>query len=511
MVEHHHNNRAWRTMRARGLSTLEVLLAFTVLTLALSAVIMIVFGNQSLAITTRAMHEALYVGRSAVDVNQSGFDSLVSATYTVDTIFEVSRTVRDQTPCVKEVSADVRWSETARPLSLASLAVGFDAITARGNDCDVVPFHNEWDMVSRVPTTIETSGTYFDGSSYVLGDVTAMDVHHFDGVPYVVFGADGGDDDAASDIWIMSLADYNNPRVVDAMIPVNTPGRITAVDFIDEYIYAGGVDAAGNAYLYVFSVSDEFGLEQRARIALPGVNVLGNDGNVGTVYFYDNRVYVGIDRNVVGAELHVYDVTDRENPTPQSAIDFGGHNVHDLAVRDGYLFVASSDETGEVTIMSASDPRLQDATFVDLLGDADAETLTITGDTLIVGREGDTAFGMTEVTYYRIVGSPPTLELLTGYDFGPEFDGGYYGTTDYVMDVVAKENFVFVTTKEGNDGLFYILELQSGLLAESCNTIPRNPNELYRGIDTYGDYVFIGGNSPMITIYTDEGAVCSEE
>ena len=63
-----------------GFSTLELLIAFAVLTLSLTAVILVAFGNQSVAIDTELAQRALYLAAKNLDeagaLAISDFDAL---------------------------------------------------------------------------------------------------------------------------------------------------------------------------------------------------------------------------------------------------------------------------------------------------------------------------------------------------------------------------------------------------------------------------------------------------
>src|SRR5690348_14650043 len=70
----------------KGSSTVEILIAFAVLILCMSAVIIVIFGNQSVSVDTQTNHEAIYMSGKILEnaraQSRQNFLSLISTTTT---------------------------------------------------------------------------------------------------------------------------------------------------------------------------------------------------------------------------------------------------------------------------------------------------------------------------------------------------------------------------------------------------------------------------------------------
>src|SRR5689334_15234390 len=98
-----------------GFATLEILIAFAVVLLCIGAVILIVFGNQSVAIDSETNSEGIYKAQTILEqaraLSRQDFLSLVSTTtISTSTIpYIESLTVSDLTQCKKEAVSTVTW------------------------------------------------------------------------------------------------------------------------------------------------------------------------------------------------------------------------------------------------------------------------------------------------------------------------------------------------------------------------------------------------------------------
>src|SRR5260221_290876 len=94
-----------------GFSTVEMLIAFAVLIIALASVIQVTFGNQSLSIDSQTNDEALFLAQhiledSRASSSHSNFLNIVSipkASVSTD-IYSRETLVSDISPCSKQVT-----------------------------------------------------------------------------------------------------------------------------------------------------------------------------------------------------------------------------------------------------------------------------------------------------------------------------------------------------------------------------------------------------------------------
>src|SRR3989338_4553865 len=104
-----------RNFRA-GSSTLEILIAFAVLMLSLTAMVSISFGNQSMSLDTETNNEALYMAKGSLEearaLSRHSFASVLAATAN-ESIYTKELEVSDLTPCRKEVTSRISWLVSA--------------------------------------------------------------------------------------------------------------------------------------------------------------------------------------------------------------------------------------------------------------------------------------------------------------------------------------------------------------------------------------------------------------
>ena len=101
----------------RGMSTFELLLAFSVLTLTLTAVISMLYGNQTAVVDTQTGTEALARAQKFIEKERvlaaSNFlaASSTSSTETVGTLtYSEAMAITDVTPCKKKAVSTITWN-----------------------------------------------------------------------------------------------------------------------------------------------------------------------------------------------------------------------------------------------------------------------------------------------------------------------------------------------------------------------------------------------------------------
>ncbi|TSC69387.1 MAG: hypothetical protein G01um101456_225, partial [Parcubacteria group bacterium Gr01-1014_56] len=107
----------------RGVSTLEILIAFAVLMLSLTAVIGVLFGTQSVFVDTETNSEALYKAHAALEeeraLSRQDFLAVSTTPSTVELVGSLSytkkMTVVDLTPCKKQATSTITWINEGRP------------------------------------------------------------------------------------------------------------------------------------------------------------------------------------------------------------------------------------------------------------------------------------------------------------------------------------------------------------------------------------------------------------
>lgn len=158
----------------RGSSTLEVLVAFAVVTLSIVAVVGVVFGNQALSVDTTTNTEAMLLSQTGLEaaraLAQKDFGSLDPAQPPLvshDGIYTTTRTVSAVTdsatgqvdPYTKRVVVATAWTDGLRQLenTFSTLVTSLPAALS-GDTCQV-PLTADWGNPVTVNTTLVNIGT----------------------------------------------------------------------------------------------------------------------------------------------------------------------------------------------------------------------------------------------------------------------------------------------------------------------------------------------------------------
>ncbi|OHB10460.1 MAG: hypothetical protein A3G05_01735 [Candidatus Zambryskibacteria bacterium RIFCSPLOWO2_12_FULL_45_14] len=381
----------------KGSSILEVLIAIAILTLGISAAIMLVFGNQSLQVDNDTNSEALYKAKAILErarasstVDFLSINSLPSAT---SSIYSLKLDVLDLTPCRKEANSTITWLVSPLRTQIIELVSDFTDIAtalAMGGDCTTEPPESNWDNPQR-----------FASDTFSPGKPTAIDV--LNRIVYV-----GVDTDPFLFIADTSGATLgqNGGFFMGFTNGFTTEYEIAAIDvisFIDGGInknYAYLAVASSTRQLMVVDVTDIFNPTLVTTRQLNNVSSGGSFPEGYRIFVYKDRLYI-VTRETSGREFHIFNISDRSNP-----IELGGGTdinttLNSLVVRDQiisgitirFAYAASTLNNGEVLVYDVTDPA-NNGTIVevagarqDLPGSQDGESMYIIGNKLYFGRQ----------------------------------------------------------------------------------------------------------------------------
>lgn len=319
-----------------GMSTLELIIAFAIVSLSLTATVLVLFGNQSISVDAETHREALSLAQKSMaemrvhsrdrfaDLNSTAtYETLSSFTYTKNL------TVTDITPCKKLATTSISWElSPSRELriELPSYFADLKEVRYRGGDCDGVSFVGDWVHPE-------------ERSFTTLGPAKGIDV--FGGEAFLSLKNTLPSD---ADLAIVDVTSSTTP-VVRASIDVKGQPGFNALDIATStdgrsYAYIANNNPIGQ--LLVLDVTDPASPILVASSTLPGIST----GVGRSIFYYDNKVYIGTSFFVCGGcrELHIYDVTDPTNPIWRAAIDVN-RNVNAILVHDGVLYVATGPGT----------------------------------------------------------------------------------------------------------------------------------------------------------------------
>lgn len=407
----------------KGFSTIELMIAFALLTLVLTGVIIAQFSATYWQLAAQTSNEALYIAKTHLEIERGaarGEFTMASSTPTTKNpdapclagglCYYVTDTVTELSACAKYIHSLVAWSVQNYPTTTTSL---FTTITSPneaillGGDCPLVSPAGTW---TKTPTALR--------SLVLNGNATGIDT--LDGNGYVSLDA----------------APY--------FASVHAAGSIYQIP-IGETVALNGVDVArdqatGRIYAYVArnSATKQLGIIDLTDISHPATTTLpfalGMNGDVTSpnafgwrVSLYDRKAYV-VTKQTGQPDFHVVDVAN-----PVLPIEKGDYTlnttVNDLVIRDRkiagtthrFAYLATTNPTKEVIILDVTNPTsITLVSYLDIpetgcgLADPpDATTLSLVGTTLHIGREYSGVSCPSLETLYIVDVTTPGTPTLT--------------------------------------------------------------------------------------------------
>lgn len=477
----------------KGFSTLELLIACAVLTLSLTALISVFFGNQSVLSDTLVSTEALSEARASLEQTRAlAFNDFLSATTTNQKsagplVFTLNTTVSDLTPCKKSVMSEVGWdSETLRPQNISLVTLLTDVIGAlkMGGDCFTDGPQSQWGTPKR-----------FASDTTPLSKALTLDV--LDRRAYI----------AIDKAPFLKIAETKNASVGQ------TGGLfLSYTNSFDVGAQANALDAirwknpsTGTEAIYVFAAMDTVTNQLKViDVTVPTAPVVvatlslsscvkGSYPQGWYLRAYGNSLYL-VTRYTQGPELHIFDIT---TPTSPSEFPIGssackgfalGDTVEQILARDQMvngvekrlLYLATDENDREVRVLDVTNPlSIAEQVDVDLPGNTDGASLYLLGNTLYFGRlsgAGSDLF-MFDV---RVPIAP--LPLLGSKDMG----------TDVLGIIVAGTKAFIATGKTNQEFQVWDVTVPSSLKIISSFSFS---NLVGSGIDYEHDGIYAAGQS----------------
>ncbi|MEK7642422.1 MAG: hypothetical protein AAB392_01365 [Patescibacteria group bacterium] len=460
--------------RSGGFATLEILIAFLVLILCISAVILLAFGNQSVAIDSETNNEALYKAGQMLEKarSDSRFDfasvnpiPTLPVTFIQDNIYKKSLQVIYPDPSdffTKKVTSNITWKVDGgrdQTISLSTLLTDPAAVNG-GNTCNSV-LSGDWtnpQLLGDVDVGQNNGGTDVDiflQKAYVTTNASATNKPDF----YVV--------------------DVNNPNLsplpIIGGVGINTGPGLMAVHVTDKYAYVA--NQSRNGQLQIIDIQPS---TPNLITTFPLTNVTGSGAQAlgNSIFYKDGYVYLGLTTTATGPEFNIIDVRVSNAPVLRGSYSIG-HDINAIYIRGDYAYIASphNEELKILNIFDKDNPI--PVGFVDLLDNsANGKSIAMVGNTLYLGRTEGASPATKELQLVNITipGSPAP---------GVSFD------VDSTVNALAiRENLVFMVTSEPGLG-FQIWNLDTGLLYGSKNVQQTSTG----GMDCEGNYIYIAQRS----------------
>jgi hypothetical protein len=379
-----------------GFSTIEILIAFAVGIIFLSAAMMIAFSDptltkqvslnngQSVALDTMLDNGGLYratnnIGSTTKKLAENWNALFSQSTDTTSgTSYTNIPTVTDISPCMKQITDATGWNalgNRSRGITFGTTLSNMSIAKALGpGGCDPTPLTpNSWDNPANTGWDISASQMSGNGSGIAATSIS--------GTPYVFITSWENGNPNKPDLWPVNISNQTSPALLTAL---NTGKGLKGIAIAGTYAYLIQNDSTNQ--LQVVDVSNPTNLSTssiKAQSTLPNMTsaVIPNAITYYNGYIYIGTPYVAFGSALQNHELHIYCVNDPSilNCSPSTPKWMGSynvnHNVSDISIEQRmvsgtmktYAFLATSDSTGgypELTILDVTAP----ATSITLAG-----------------------------------------------------------------------------------------------------------------------------------------------
>ncbi len=482
---------------SKGSSTLEILIAFAVLILTLTAVIMIGFGNQSVSVDAETNNEALYRAQKILEdaraASRDDFFSVTTASSS-ETIsgltYKKLLVVNDITPCKKQATSTVLWSLSplrTQSIDLSTFLTDIAGTLALGGDCATQAPNKKWDNPQRF-----AFDTLSPGKSTAIDVLSEIAYLGQDKKPFLSIADTQG-----------AILDVNNRQdfFVSFDNSFNSDGKtIDQINDIDVYVdpssgktYALIAMASSTAQFAILDVTDIKNPKIIAKRQLTGVLPTGSQPGGHRIYYYQNKGYI-VTRETSGPEFHIFDLSNPNNPLEigtgtklNGCTPPNGTTVNDFVIQNGVAYMAAEKENCELLIYDVSNPAsikyLAEAS-VDLPGNQDGFSIFILGNKLYFGRQstgsGPEFYIFNTTNVLSQVNGLPTIGVPK--EIGSD-----------VIDIYIVGNFGFlVTTKTKEEFQVYNISVPANISVIKKYNFG---NIIQGGLDYENDFIYTTGDA----------------
>ncbi len=525
-----------KSTASRGFSTIEILIAFGIGMVFLSAALMVVYSDprmveqrvlsNSHTITLDTVLDSVALATStnglAVTTATVRADWNSDATESNDGFYTNTPKITDISACSKNIEHRTTWDaqhSRSREIRFDTVASAIDIARVIGRDvCDPVP-PSSW--------TAPENPLWKTASGDITGTQTGMSYVRRSGAPYVlVFTASTVQQ---NDLWVVDVSDTHNPQVVSAVEVGDNFHQRGVLDGVvvhaDKMTYAYLLQNSTTSQLVTMDVSDPL------RISSPvdtisfdsyGVSANGSNPEGRVITYYSGRLYIGL-RTTIGPELLVFDVSENPaHPTFVGAVaNTFDHSIYDIAVRDQYAYLAikpgsppSGLPTRELIIMDIGSaiPRDTGGGYNATSTTNDTEggmALYLIGDSLYMGRER--VSNVAEKDFYVFdISSSTRPSVIKSRRLGISTGGGFGAPR--ITDLFVQGSIAFITTTDTVRSFHTYDVMRDSItivpITNSCSghlAIERLTEIIYKDNLIYA----LHGLEPTLSILHDSGSFCA--
>ncbi|MGE5540676.1 MAG: LVIVD repeat-containing protein [Bacillota bacterium] len=434
------------------MSTLEILIALALVTLAMAAAILVVFGNQSTSVDTQTNIEALAKARALLEQERAlareDFDSVASIPETSDDIYSKKITVSypdSDDPDTKLVISQVSWMSGIRPLSVSLSTL---VRNSAGSSCSAT---NAADWSSPSAWAFDTATDMIEqatgNNSNGLG-ISGINVYR---KKLYIAAAYTANDNNSFYIFDLPANPSQLPVFEGRTATVGASLAAVTVAAHDDKVYAYVANAKNFDYdtcmsasscpqLQVIDVTDSTSPSVVGNVKMP-VTVtytsgIGGQGTGNVITYSGGYVYLGLVKPASGPEFNIIDVSDPTHPVRVGGYTVG-RTINSITVKGDYAYLTTSDNaTGnkQLLILDVSNKSMDPvpvAGYFSAPGIGYGYTSAIEGTKLYFGR----SYSSSPNFYIFDASTPSSLSTTASLTTG---------TSDSIYGLGVRDNLAYM-------------------------------------------------------------------
>lgn len=422
-----------------GFSTLEILIAFAVLIISTTAVILVIFGNQSVAVDTQTNTEALSYAQAVLEdaraLSRQNFGLVASKPVlniqSGPIAYAEKLDVTDINAFTKQATSTVTWPNGARTLKITLATLLTNPTSALGGDTCNQTLSGDW------------TNPQLLGSADVGQNNGGTDVDVINKKAYVTTNASVGN---KPDFYIMDVTNPNLPNL-PILGSVETGPGLAAVHVAGQHAYVANISTLSQLQAIDISVPGFPSVVKSFRVTAAGDTAVGN-----SIFYANKKIYLGLTKST-GAEFYVIDVSTPLTPILKASIEINSQ-VSAITVKNNIAYLAVPDDTatpGTSEQLKVLDVSQADAGIISLLTPFSPNPSTMSGKSVHISKDGNTL-------YLGQGGANPghrpeffVLDVSTPYSIS-QINSKYIPTSNNVTvdAITVRSNLAFLWTSDTN-------------------------------------------------------------
>jgi len=529
----------------RGFSTIELLIAFSVGIIFLTAAIMVSYtdptlnhqisldSNQATVLDVSLDNNALAISGNKISdavADLIGNWNAVIGDTVADpndpTQLALDTNVEDTSQCTKTITNTTSWTTLGsrnRNISFGTALSDIDTAIALGRGaCDPFPA-TDWNY----PESDNLAQANVSGAD----DGTAVDVRSFNNTRYAFITSNPtGGGTGKKEFTVIDVTD-KNVQGSDIKATLNKDKGLLNVTIFGDYAYVLNNDILNQ--LQIIDISNPAASSKLlTSYTLPNISCTYHNQNcqrIGrSISYYDGYLYIGTGYMAGNnPEFFIYCVNDSSvagcsptTPVFRSSLNLD-HNINDIAIAGNYAYLATSADYGELTVVDISSkttplapPNYTNQNInnrkynaVTTAGNAsteDGRSVYVLGDYAYLGREKVSNNNEREF-YVLNISNPSNITSVGAMSFGMTNNAAY------LSGIVVKGKTAFLSTYDSNKS-FYLVDLNdlsNPHLRNSCSDF--DTSQWATGIEMKDNYVYLVQiqGSTLLKIVYDQGNACT--